>query len=81
MESQTAAEAWAGWIIRVGLTPINTGRCRGCDALVLWCLTVNDRRTPIDRDGLSHFATCPEADRFRRRPNRGDRPSSTESSR
>lgn len=56
-------------------------KCRGCGALVFWIVTAKGKKMPVDtrvdggleplrdRDGrgLSHFATCPKADRFRRR--------------
>lgn len=59
-----------GWTIPAGYIPTNTARCRapGCGVIVLWTLTPRERRMPVDRDGRSHFATCPGADRFRRRP-------------
>jgi hypothetical protein len=59
-----------GWTIPAGYTPVNPARCRGCGVVVMWTITPRDRRMPIDRDGTSHFATCPEASRFRKR---GDR--------
>jgi hypothetical protein len=60
-------EPWAvpgGWVF------LGLGICRSCGAAIAWCLTRNDKRAPIDRDGTSHFATCPAADawRHRRRP-------------
>lgn len=53
----------------------------GCGAPIMWLETVNGRKTPvdprkrtvIDKDGNyhqgyeSHFASCPNADRFRRK--------------
>jgi hypothetical protein len=41
--------------------------CRSCGAPILWCVTLNDRNAPINADGTSHFATCPDADSWRRR--------------
>lgn len=43
-------------------------RCRSCKASILWVETVKrGRPAPINRDGTSHFATCPQADGWRRR--------------
>lgn len=39
--------------------------CRGCGALIVWIVTKNDKRMPVDSDGTSHFATCPKASNFR----------------
>lgn len=55
--------------------------CRGCGGIVFWITTRKGAKMPVDtrvdggleplrdRDGrgLSHFATCPKADQFRRR--------------
>jgi len=42
-------------------------RCRSCQASILWVVTVKaGKRAPIDPDGISHFATCPEAERWRK---------------
>lgn len=49
-----------GWML------IGLGRCRSCDQAIAWCLTSHDKRAPIDRDGTNHFATCPDADAWRR---------------
>lgn len=42
-------------------------RCRSCDARVLWLESKNGKRSPFDPDGISHFATCPQADRWRKK--------------
>jgi hypothetical protein len=57
----------AGWKVPDGYTPDNIGVCRSCDADILWCTTARGRRAPLDPDGKSHFATCPQADGWRRR--------------
>jgi hypothetical protein len=58
--------------------------CRGCDASIYWIVNANDKKVPIDCDadgcfpptareeglGVSHFPTCPDANRFSGR-NRG----------
>lgn len=62
--------------------------CNGCNAPVYWILTKKKKKMPVDCHagegcvpptterpgrGLSHFATCPKADRFRQpRPPAGD---------
>jgi hypothetical protein len=50
---------------RDGYTFIHARRCRGCDALIYWWETVAGKPSPHDRDGTSHFATCPKASQFR----------------
>jgi hypothetical protein len=57
---------WDGWTVPAGYVPVNIARCRGCGEPILWCLTPRDRRSPHDRDGTSHFVTCPDAQAFRR---------------
>lgn len=66
------AARFEGWSIPIGYMPDSTARCRGdsCGEIVLWCTTPAKRRIPIDRDGTAHFATCPDAARFRRRRRR-----------
>ena len=39
--------------------------CRLCKGVIYWATTKNDKRMPLDADGISHWATCPHADRFR----------------
>lgn len=62
------SDRWAGWTIPEGYVPNTVAICRGrgCGAEILWCTTPNNRPSPHDRDGISHFATCPDAPRFRR---------------
>lgn len=57
-----------------------TSTCRGCSQVVYWITTAKGKKMPVDtrvdggleplrdRDGrgLSHFATCPNAEHFRR---------------
>lgn len=50
-----------GWVID-GL-----GHCRSCGAPIAWAITPKGKRAPINRDGVTHFATCPEARAWRRR--------------
>lgn len=59
--------AGQGWTYPEGWLPDNIARCRGCDQQVLWCLTPNKKRAPVNRDGTSHFSNCPAASQFRRK--------------
>lgn len=54
------------WAVPLGWTADNEGHCRSCRAEVLWCITPAGKRAPIDPDGKSHFATCPQADAWRK---------------
>lgn len=40
-------------------------RCKGCRALIYWIKTAAGKNMPVDKDGTSHFATCPVANNFR----------------
>lgn len=58
---------WAiplGWTAELRDPP---ARCRSCGAVVLWCTTPAGKRAPVNRDGVSHFATCPQASDWRKR--------------
>jgi hypothetical protein len=46
----------------------HSARCRSCNALIVWTVTPHQKRMPVDPDGKSHFATCPQAAAWRRRP-------------
>ena len=41
--------------------------CRGCGATIAMWRTPAGKNFPADPDGTSHFATCPQAQRFRDR--------------
>jgi hypothetical protein len=56
---------YAGWHRPAGWLIVSVGVCRGCRASIAWAQTPAGRTSPLDRDGTSHFATCPEAERFR----------------
>jgi len=43
--------------------------CRGCGAIIYWIVTRNGKRMPVNPDGTSHFSTCPEAGKFRKKAN------------
>lgn len=40
--------------------------CRSCHAPILWVTTHRGKRAPINPDGSAHFATCPQADAWRK---------------
>lgn len=40
-------------------------RCKGCKSLIYFITTENKKLMPVDPDGTSHFATCPQAGKFR----------------
>lgn len=42
------------------------GKCRACNERVFWFTMNSGAKNPIQADGLSHFATCTDAKRFRR---------------
>lgn len=43
-----------------------TGRCRSCQAGILWAITPSGKWSPLDLDGKPHWATCPNAAQHRR---------------
>ena len=55
-----------GYVVPTGYTFDNLGRCASCGATIAWCLTPKGNRAPMDRDGISHFASCPNAADHRR---------------
>lgn len=40
--------------------------CGGCKDPIYWIRTRNNKRMPVNPDGVSHFATCSHAKKFRR---------------
>jgi hypothetical protein len=38
--------------------------CKGCGAAIFWTITTNGRRQPVNLDGTSHHATCPQGAEF-----------------
>lgn len=40
--------------------------CASCKRMIWFCRTKNGRLMPVDDDGVSHFATCNDPERFRR---------------
>jgi hypothetical protein len=59
-------ERFARWKRPGGWEIVNVAPCRGCGKLIAWARTLDRKPAPLDRDGTSHFATCPEAERFRK---------------
>ena len=53
------------WAVRPPDTE-QPGACRSCAAPVLWVETVRGKRAPLNADGTSHFATCPQAASWRK---------------
>ena len=53
--------------IASGCTFVNVGTCSTCGARIVWCLTSKGNRAPFNPDGVSHFATCPQAGEHRHR--------------
>lgn len=56
------------WQVPEGYAPAGMARCSGpyCHDPVLWVITPGGRRMPLDPDGNAHWATCPDASRFRK---------------
>lgn len=42
----------------------NLGTCSGCRATVYWTVHLNGKRAPYDENGLNHFVSCPQAEKF-----------------
>jgi hypothetical protein len=55
-----------GVVIPVGYEFDNMGTCSSCGASIVWCWTRKMNRAPLDPNGTSHFATCPNAADHRR---------------
>lgn len=43
------------------------GECRSCRARVAWVVTAKGKRAPYNPDGISHYATCPQAATWRKK--------------
>lgn len=54
------------WVVPDGYTPDGVGGCRSCHDMVLWVHTKAGKRAPLNPDGTSHFATCPQAPTWRK---------------
>jgi hypothetical protein len=66
-EDESVPEPWEGAVIPDGYTFQRRGRCASCDAPISWLRTPTGRMGPWNVDGTSHFASCPEANRWRKR--------------
>lgn len=66
-------ERYIGWRRPPGWSIVTLDSCRGCRATIAWALTPAGKYAPLDPSGISHFATCPQADRFRRAVKSGAR--------
>jgi hypothetical protein len=59
------------WVIPAWANPPaegeQPGACRSCGAPVMWVETKRGKRAPLNPDGTSHFATCPQAASWRKR--------------
>ena len=49
-----------------GYEPGNVSTCRGCGQKIQWWKTPKGKNIPLDVDCKPHWATCPEAESFRR---------------
>ena len=55
------------WMVPTGwIADKRVSRCRSCGREVVWCLTPKGKKAPVNIDGLNHFATCKDADRWRK---------------
>ena len=54
------------WLIPEGYRPDNLSSCRSCGEQILWAITPRGKRAPLNRGGVSHFATCPDAMKWRK---------------
>ena len=46
---------------------IDVRTCRSCGARIAWLKTIKTGSlAPVDQDGTSHFATCPDAPSWRK---------------
>jgi hypothetical protein len=66
-DDELAEANTATWAVPLGWRADNVGSCRSCGASVMWCFTPAGKKAPINPDGTSHFATCPQADAWRKR--------------
>lgn len=65
-----------GWVVPTTATPQDLANCRSCGTLILWVITAKGKRAPYNADGVSHFATCPSASKWRRPTTKAPRPRS-----
>lgn len=41
--------------------------CKSCGQVIEFIQTLSGKWTPINSDGTSHWATCPDAQKFKKR--------------
>lgn len=56
-----------GYVVPEGWSADRPGLCRSCKADIMWATTPAGKPSPLNPDGTSHFATCPQADSWRKR--------------
>lgn len=42
-------------------------KCKGCYADIYWVKTPGGKNMPVDIDGTPHWASCPQAEDFKKR--------------
>jgi hypothetical protein len=47
-------------------SPIDIRTCRSCGARIAWLRTTKGNLAPVNPDGTSHFADCPQAGDWRK---------------
>jgi hypothetical protein len=59
----------------ITVTVENESECRSCGEPIVWCITKNGKKMPVDIEDegdwtmpLCHFATCAHADQWRKKP-------------
>jgi hypothetical protein len=60
-----------GSAVKRGFSYQGPGKCKACGAALDWWKTPSGKKMPTDSSDVefkSHFATCPHADQFRRKP-------------
>ena len=64
--SQRKAISAISYVASIG----NASTCRSCHAPIVWVVTVKGKRTPLNLGDppTPHFMTCPNADKWRRKP-------------
>ena len=72
-ELHAYSAAGVRFLVPFGWVPdYRPSRCKGkqrggsCEAVILWCKTPRGRSAPLNPDGTSHFANCPDAPGFRK---------------
>lgn len=61
--TEPATVNWEERLKRLLIIVGDPGRCTSCHAYVYWVTMHSGRKMPVDMDGITHFATCPNAGR------------------